>query len=183
MINLLPPKEKEERSLEQLKKLEIILETAALIAATCLILVLLAVNFYILGESVSRKFILEQAENQYKTPDFLKYKNILQIYNKNIAQVDSFYKNEVPFGAAIKKIMKIERPAGVYFSSLSLSRNESAKKIEASISGNSDTRDNLIIFKGNVEKEKDVRNSNFSPESWINPNYINFNLTFEIDGK
>ena len=183
MINLLPPKEKEERSLEQVKKLEVILETAVLVAVICLILVLLSVDFYILGESVSRKFILEQAEIQYKTPDFLRYKNILQIYNKNIARVDSFYKNEAPLGAAIKEIIKIERPAGVYFSSLSLSRNESINKIEVSISGNSDTRDNLLIFKENVEKKEGVKNSNFSPESWLNPGAINFNLTFEIDGK
>ena len=43
-------------------------------------ILLLSVDFYILGESVSRKFILEQAENQYKTQDFLKYKNILHLH-------------------------------------------------------------------------------------------------------
>ncbi len=183
MINLLPPKEKEERALERIKKLEVILETAVLVAVICLILILLSVDFYILGESVSRKFILEQAENQYKTQDFLKYKNILQTYNKNIVRVDYFYKNEKPFGAVIKEILEIERPAGVYFYSISLSRNESANKIEVNISGNSNTRDNLIIFKGNVEKEESVKNSNFSPESWLSPSAINFNLTFGIDGK
>lgn len=183
MINLLPQKEKEERSFEQAKKLEIILEAIVLISVVCLILVLLSVDFYILGESVSRKFILKQAESQYKTTDFLKYKNILQGYNKNIAKVDSFYKNEAPIGSAIKKVAEIERPAGVYFNSLSLNRGENNNRIQVSISGNSDTRDNLLIFKRNIEKEDGVSNSNFSPESWINPTAISFNLTFEINGK
>jgi len=182
MINLLPTKEKEELILERNKKLAIILGSALLIALVCLILVLLSVKFYILGQAVSQKFTLEQAENKYQTPDFLIYKGLLEDYNKNFAQLRSFYKNKIQFSAVLENILEVERPEGVYFTDLSLARSEDSNKVEAKLSGISDTRDNLLLFKKNIEESKVIKNQSFSSESWINSKDVNFYLTFEVNG-
>lgn len=186
MINLLPIKEREELILAQNKKIAIILGFAILIISICLILILLSIKFYILGESVSQKFILEQAENKYQTSDFLTYKGLLQGYNKNFIQLKSFYKDKVQFNAALKNILEVERPEGVYFTDLFLTRSEDTNKIEAKLFGISNTRDNLLLFKKNLEERPkgypEIKNPNFSSESWINSKDISFYLTFEANG-
>ncbi len=190
MINLLPPKEKEELISQQKKKLAIILWSAFLIAIICLILVLLSVKFYILGKSISQKFILEQVQDRHQTSDFLTYKDLLQNYNKKLIQLRSFYEKETEFSSALKNILEVKRPEGVYFTELFLNKKEDNGKIEAKIYGTSDTRENLLIFKKNFEERPgvppgsypEIKNYNFSPESWIYPKSISFYLTFEING-
>ncbi len=181
MINLLPTKEKEELILKENKKLAIILGSAFFIVAICLLLVLLAVKFYILGEVVSQKFILEQSESRYKTEDFLLYKTLLENYNKRFVKLESFYKDRTEFVPALKAVLDIKLPAGVYFTELSL-KKQSSGDIEARLYGISNTRENLLAFKQNVEAAKAIKNPSFSPESWINSQNINFYLTFEING-
>lgn len=181
MINLLPPKEKKESHLRQIKKLIIILGSAIIIIIICLIFILLSVNYYILGTTVSQKFILGQAESRYTTDEFLKYKNILQDYNKSIAKIQSFYKDGQQLHPVLYDVLNIERPSGMYFINLALTRKEKSDNIEVKISGSVDTRDSLLIFKKNIEGNARVKSSNFSPESWINPTNISFNLTLEIN--
>jgi len=182
MINLLPAEEKEGLILERSKKLVVILGFAVLIALISLILVLLSVKFYILGEAVSQKFILEQAQSRYQTPDFLAYNSLLQGYNKNIAQIESFSKSKVQFNKAIKNILEAKRPAGVNFLDLSLVKAKNPGKIEVKLFGTADTRDNLILFKKNLEGLESIHSPGFSPESWINPKDVSFYLTFEVNG-
>ncbi len=180
MINLLPPEEKEGLRLQQVKKLVAILGSAVVVIIICLILILFSINYYILGEIISQKFSLEQAENRYKTSDFLKYKNILQNYNKGAAQLKSFYKEGMGISSALENILAVEKPVGIYFSNLSINMRENNDKIIVNISGASDTRDSLLVFKKNLEGKGEIKNINFSPESWINPSNINFYLTFEV---
>jgi hypothetical protein len=180
MINLLPDKEKEELILEKNKKLAIILSSALLVVIICLLLILMAVKFYILGKAVSQNFVLDQAKKEYQTNDFLNYKNILQNYNEELAEIVSFYKNAKTFNPGLKTVLNIKKPEGLYFSDLSMVKT-SSNKIEVKISGISDTRDNLIIFKKSLEETKGVKNAVFSAESWVNPKNVNFYLTFEVD--
>jgi len=182
MINLLPIEEKERLALDRIKKLVVILGFAILAAVISLILVLLSVKFYILGEAVSQKFILEQAKNRYQTPDFLVYNSLLQGYNKDIVQIESFNKNKVQFSSAIRNILEAKRPAGVSFLDISLAKAKNFGKIEAKLFGASDTRDNLLLFKKSLEESASIQSPNFSPESWISPKDINFYLTFEVNG-
>ena len=179
MINLLPPEEKQELHLQQVKKLIVTLGTAIMVIVICLILVLFSVNYYVLGRAISQKAILDQAASQYETAEFLKYKDILQNYNKTIARLNSFYAGETEISPVLENILGIERPKGVYFSNISLSK-KADNKLQANISGTSDTRDNLLVFQKNIEEKKSIGNFSFSPESWINSTDINFYLTLEI---
>ncbi len=179
MINLLPPKEKEELLLEKKNKLIIILGITILIPLVCLILILSSIRFHILGEVNSQKIILEQAKKKYQTADFLTFKDIIQKDNKILVQLKSFYKKETYFSKVLKIISDIQRPKNLYLTDLALSRDKN-QKVKVVASGFSESRENLLFFQKNIEKYKEIENPYFSPESWINPQNITFYLTFEI---
>lgn len=179
MTNLLPPKEIEKLSLEQNKRLVIVLGSIVLIFLICLILVLSSINFYISGETNYQKYLLEQTEKQYQGTDFLDFKNVIQKYNKILIQLKVFYGEKIYFNDILKTISGIEKPEGLYLTDLSLNRGET-NKIKVIVAGFSDTRENLLIFKKNIEREGKIKNPNFSSESWVNPKNINFYLTFEV---
>jgi Tfp pilus assembly protein PilN len=179
MINLLPLEEKQKLLSKKKEKLTMILGIIVLVFLVCLTLVLLSIKFYILAETDSQKNILEQTQKENQTPDSANFNGIIQKYNGILTQIDSFYKKEIYFNQALDIISSVESPAGLYLTNLSLKRDESGK-IKVNVSGTSDTRDNLLLFKKNIEGDTEIKNSYFSPESWISPKNVNFSLSFEI---
>lgn len=179
MINLLPTEEKEKLSLINKERLITILGTTVLISLVCLILILSSIKFYIITEVNYQKIILEQTKKKYQTPNFLNFENIIQKYNKILIQLEDFYEQKLYFSDALKITSSIQRPDGLYLTDISLNRDEN-KRIEVTSSGISDSRENLLIFKKNIEEDEKIKNSYFSPENWINPKNINFNFSFEI---
>lgn len=180
MINLLPIKEKQKLLLEKKTKLVIIFGIVILVSLVCLILILLSIKFYILAETDSQKVILEQTQKNNQTQEFISLNNTIKKYNKTLAQLDSFYKKEIYFGQTLDTITNVPTPQGLYLTNFSLNRND-AGNVQASVSGVSSTRDNLLIFQQNIEQDKEIKNPYFSPESWISPKDVNFSLTFEIN--
>lgn len=180
MINLLPLEEKQKLLLFKKEKLAAIWGIVVLVFLICLTLVLLSIKFYILSETDYQKNILAQNEQQNQIPDFANLNGIIQKYNATLAQLDSFYKKEIYFNQALKIITDVPSPEGLYLTNFSLDRDEKGI-VKASVSGVSDTRDNLLIFQKNIEQDQEIKNPYFSPESWINPKNVNFSLTFEID--
>ncbi len=183
MINLLPTKEKEILLVEQTTKLAMIWGIIVLSGIVCLIFVLLAIYFYALGEIKSQSFYLQEAQRSYQSPDSATFKSVIQKYNKILPTVSSFYNDEKSFSEALNTIYAISRQEGVLFSSLSLDttkQDTNKRGIVVSIIGTSVTRENLIFFQSNLLKEKTIENVFFSPESWINPQNTNFNVTFNL---
>jgi len=180
MTNLLPLEEKKELFLKNKERLAIILGITASVSLVCLFLILSSINFYILTEIVFQKNILEQTEEKYKTPVFLNFKNAIQKYNIVFVQLNSFYEKEIYFSQILKIISNIQRPESLYLSDLSLIRDSENKKIKITTSGFSASRENLLIFKKNIEENQEIKNPYFSPESWTNPKNVKFYLTFEI---
>jgi len=179
MINLLPPEKKEALFLEKSRKLIIILGIAVLVPLICLTLFLLSIRFYILSELKSQQIILEQTKERYQTPDFLTFNEIIQRNNKILIQLQSFYKKETYFSKTLKTISDIDRPKNLYFTDLSLTKSEN-QNIKVTASGFSSSREDLLIFQKNIGNVREIENSYFSPESWINPENTKFYLTFEI---
>ena len=179
MINLLPPEEKGKLFLKKSEKLIAVLEITILVSLVCLILILSSIKLYIVAEANYQKNILEQAEKRYQTPSFQNFKIIIQKYNKTIFQLKDFYEQKIYFSQALKLISNIQRPEDLYLTELSLNKDE-GKKIKVIAAGISDSRENLLLFKKNIEENQKIENSYFSPENWTNPKNINFNLTFEI---
>jgi hypothetical protein len=179
MINILPLEEKQKLLVEKKKKLTIIFGIVFSVGLICLILILLSIKFYILAETDYQKNILMQEQEEYQTADFINLNNAIKRYNLILTQLDSFYKNEIYFNQALEIITNIKRPDGLYLKNFSLDRDVNGI-IKTNISGISDTRDNLLIFKKNIIEDKNIKNPSFSNESWISPKDVKFSLTFEI---
>ena len=187
MINLLPPKEQEELKLEAKKKLVMVLGNVVIVSLICFFLVLLSLKFYILGEIVSQKAILDYAERQYQTEDFLFFKQIMEKYNKVLVKIDSFYKKKANFSHPLKYILEIQKSDGLYFTDINMDKVREDNKIKVSIHGISDTRDNLLTLKNNIEnslslnldQSKGIKNVYFPPNNWIKSKNINFHFTFD----
>lgn len=180
MINLLPAEEKQKLISEKKEKLAIIWGIVVLVALICLTLILFSIKFYILAETDNQRFILGQTEKVLKTPDFINFTATIKKYNTTLAQIDSFYKKEIYFSQALKIITDVPSPEGLNLTGFSLNRDEKGN-IQAEISGTSDTRDNLLAFRKNIEQDLEIKNPVFSPESWISPKNVDFSLTLEID--
>lgn len=178
MINLLPILEKQKLLLRKNEKLATIWGSVILIAVICLVLILLAIKFYILVEADYYKIALKQAEQTNITADFASINSLVQEYNKALSQLNSFYQKEVYFSKVLENIISVASPKGLFINNFSLKRKDNGV-VQISVSGISDTRDNLIIFKKNIEANKQILNPSFSAESWINPKNVNFVLTFE----
>jgi len=180
MINLLPLEERQKLILKKNEKLAVVLNIIIVVFLVCLTLVLLSIKFYILADTDNQKIALQQTQKEYQAPEFANLSSVIKKYNLTIAQLDSFYKKEIYFNEALNIITSVPSPKGLYLTNFSLDRNENGT-IKVIVTGISDTRDNLLIFRKNIEADTKIKNSYFSPESWIDPKNANFSLTFEID--
>lgn len=181
MINLLPPEEKELLHKGQQRKLIIILGTTVIISLVCLWLVLLAIQFHIMGESANVKIALKQAEVKYQTQHFLLYKQRIQDANASFAKINQNHlvknntANVLPFLSAVQK------PAGVKLNRINLASQSTGTLV--ALSGTSDTRENLMAFKTHLESQGAVKNMDFPANNWLKPANLEFYLTFEYAEK
>jgi hypothetical protein len=180
MINLLLLEEKQKLASEKKQKLVTVWGVVILFSLVCLTLILLSLKFYVLAEYSYQKDILEQSQKQNQTPDFINFSEIIKKYNATLSQIDSFYKKELYLYKALEVISRIPSPAGLYVINISLIKDDSGK-IQVSMSGLSNTRDDLLAFKKNIEDDKEIKKSYFPPENWVTQKNVNFSLTFEID--
>jgi len=179
MINLLPFEEKNKLLSEKRAKLAVILVFSVLVSLISMALILLSIKFYILAETDYQKKMLEQIRKENQTADFVTFSGIIKKYNAILSQIDSFYKKEIYFSQALNIIAGFQMPQDLSLTNFSLTRDDSGK-ISVNVSGKSLTRNSLLLFKKNIEQDPKIKNSYFSPESWVNPKNINFSLSFEI---
>lgn len=178
MINLLPPKEKEALLLNQYKNLTIVLGGIVIVSLVCLVLVLLAAKFYLLGEMNYEKITSEVTEKKYHTQDFLFFKELIQKYNKTAGRLNNFYKEKVYFSNILKVISETQRPPGLFFTTIAIRENQQDGKIRVMLSGVSESRENLLVFRDTMKNISTIENISLSPESLVKPTNVNFSLTF-----
>lgn len=182
MINLLPLAEKKALIKEMNTKLMLVLGFLFLISFICFVLILLALYFYILVQTSYQQSLLDDAKKQYQTAEFLQYKDLMAQYNGMLTKTDSFYRKESYFFNALAIISGIKKPENVHISNLAIERTKNST-LKVSISGTSDTRENLSLFKTNIEAEKNIDTLYFPPDNWLKPVDVHFYLTFEIHEK
>lgn len=177
MINLLPPKNKEEFIQDRHWKLVMILGILVLIFLTCFSLILFSIKTFTSGQVEVQKILFDQKEEEFKNSQLQTFQEKVVSINKTLSQLEFFYQNKLYFTELLEKISKII-PSEIYFTNLSAVSQ--LEKINFSLSGFSPTRDILLGFKRNLEKEEKFTNINFPPSSWAEPENINFSVTFEI---
>ena len=146
-----------------------------------LILVLFSVKFYVLTQAEYQEEILTSVKNNYQTPDFLFFKDVIQKQNLSLKIADAFYKKESYVSDILKIISEINRPAGIRVHDITVSRQAQSGIMLVTMSATSDTRDNLVAFKNVIEKDKRIKNLYFPPNNWIKSSDVSFNMTFEVD--
>lgn len=177
MINLLPPEEKKKLFYKKLEKLVIIWGEILLIFLVCLILVLFSIKTYIVGQVESKIIILDQIKEGYENSNTQNLQQTIKNYNEKLSQIKNFYENQTHFAESIEEIAKI-KPPEIYFTILSLKM--SGNGIIFSISGFSETRTSLVLFRENLESKPGIENINFSPLSWVKTADIDFQVTFDF---
>lgn len=173
MINLLPPKYKEELKGEENLNLVLILEVLFLAFSLSLALVLFSIKIHI-GSAVETQKILFEVENK----EFTRLKSAeekLNYINKEISSFESFYKNQLDLTDFLGRISGL-LPEGLYLNSFYYQKEE--QKI--SLSGFSPRVETLLEFKNNLEKQKDFKEVYFPNALWLQPENINFNTSFKI---
>ena len=171
MINLLPPQEKQELLQEEKYRLVLILCCLVLIFLISLSLILLSLKIHISGQSDSQRILVRATEKQFQSSQMQKLETEINLINKNLAKLDSFYQNQVSFAGVLEKISEII-PEGMYLTSLALNKKE------VSLGGFSPSREILFEFKKRLEQESAFEEVYFPPASWVTPK--DFTATFKL---
>lgn len=178
MINLLPPQQKEELLLRE--RLNLILILSILISSflICLALILFLVKIPIERDLEVEKIYIQEKEREYSQSKSLEEK--IKVLNLTLSQLKSFYQNQISLTEILEKISQAISP-GIYLTNLNFSAIEEKEEIgQISISGLSLTREDLLLFKKNLESEKDFFEIYFPPENWIHSRDIDFNISFKL---
>ena len=175
MINLLPPKEKEELTWEESWKLVLILGMLSLIFLISLSLILFSIKTYISGELKSQKILVELEEKRLEVSEVKDLQKKVVALNQNLFKLDSFYQNQISLTKILEKVSET-LPPGIYLTDFSFQKDIS----QIRISGFSPERETLFEFKRELEKEKDFREIYFPASNWVKPREIDFYLTFKL---
>ena len=181
MINLLPRQNKEELSQEANWKIVMILGIDILAIFICLSLILYTINIFVSGEINSQKIIYEQRKKEFETPQMQTLQQSLITFNETLSLLDSFYQGRFKATKILEEISKTT-PSGIYLTNLSISpKTVEEKKAECVLAGFSPTREDLILFKENLEREETIfEEVYFPPANWLKPTDINFTINFKI---
>lgn len=175
MINLIPPEQKKELLLQRNINLAYILGTIFVVSLLCLSLIFLFLKFYTLTYIVSQN-------NSSPGNNIINIESIkkeIVAYNLQINNLNSFYNSKIYFSKMISSLLGQGLPKGIYITNIASEIKN--KKIESSVYGFAQTREDLTAFKNNIEANKNITSPYFSPDSWTKSDNINFYLTFQYE--
>lgn len=179
MINLLPPEEKNILFRKRTEKLVAVLSFVVLIPMLCLIILLIAVKFYVLSEVAHQTEIIQEKKNRHLGSDSAALSEAISDYNNLLSRTENFYKDRLYVSQALKTILDANRPEGVYFKRISAKR-EGSGKMSVEISGDSRDRDSLLLFKKNIEGQSAISDVSLSPSSLVKQRDVNFTINFKV---
>ncbi len=173
MLNLLPPKQKNELHLDLLTQTVISVAVAVIFMILILaLLCLIAQSFLNIGlDEAERDLSLWQSKTEIKKLENLEKK--VKELNRNLVFLDTHQKEQVKFSLFLENLVK-EVPLGIRFNEVSV-----RELSDVSIRGYALTRDILLAFKGNLEKASYVSDFDFPLSNLTKSTDINFSLSFK----
>jgi Tfp pilus assembly protein PilN len=181
MINLLPPLKKQEIKQEENWKILMTLGISISAILICFILILYAINVFIAGDVGLEKILYGQREKEFESSEMQALKTEIVEFNNVVFQLNNFYQNQLKPTETIEKILKTI-PGGIYLTNLSVNPgSDKDKRIQCELKGLSPTREILLSFKENLEKEESFEEVSFPPATWLKSIDINFTVTFKIN--
>lgn len=183
MINFLPDEEKRELVKMERRRLFEIAGVVFLVCAACLSFVLFSLKIYLLEEIDRQKIFMKELAEKYKSSDFSAFEDMIKKYNADLAKINDFYEEKEFFSDALKIISRIEKPVGLRVESISAERKKEDGIIAVSVSGISDTRDNLLRFRDNISADSAIKSVFFPPDNWTKETNISFYFVFSATPK
>jgi len=174
MINLLPPEQKEEILKEEQFKITLNLGIVVLAILISLFLLLFSIKIFLASQLESQKIIL--AEKELEISQFRDLEEKIKEYNLNFSKLNSFYQNQVLPSQILEKISQI-LPEKTYLNSFNFISNK------ISLSGFCPDTKTLLLFKDNLEKEKEFGQIYFPISNWMQPTNINFIVNFNYESQ
>ena len=180
MINLLPLREKKENEQEENWKIVLVLGILVLVFLFSLSLILFSIKISVVGQTTAQEILLSQKEKEINMPQVLELEEKIKKNNLTFSKLKTFYLKNPDLTETLERISKTLPPAA-YLTGLSLIfQPEKEQAWTCSLSGFSPSREILIKFKENLEKEKDFKEIHFPPANWLEPTDINFSVSFQI---
>lgn len=176
MINLLPPRYKQEVRQEENYRLVLILGTTFLIFLISLVLILFSIKTYIQGQAESLKFLAGIEEEKLQIAQNRELQEKIIESGQKISKLESFYKNNIYSIEALEKIFQI-LPEKIYLTSLSFNKGTGV----VSFSGFSPSREILFELRNDLQKQEWISEINFPPQNWIKPTNIDFQVIFKVN--
>jgi Tfp pilus assembly protein PilN len=172
LINLLPPRQKEEIIEERKWKTFFILGILSLVFLFSLVLVFLAIEINIRGEAKSMEIIIASEEKELETSEIKTLGEKIKLFNDDLAELNDFYGKQRSSAGPLLDIASL-LPGGVYLTNISLGDG-------IFLSGRSGTRDDLVAFKKNLESNQSFSGINFPSSSWAKSKDIDFTVSFKV---
>lgn len=180
MINLLPPKEKEDYIVERRERITIILGTLFLYGLVGFACILFFINIALKREIVYQQYEVNQIKKDYEQSGVKNFQQEINLFNKDLEKFQKFYSGKEYFSNIISEVAAV-LPPGIYLNSMSVDFEKGSKSsyFAVSISGFSPTRDDLFKLKKNFEKNSNFIDINFPPDNWVKPGNIEFFINFK----
>ena len=180
MINLLPPKNKEELLQEKNWKQVMLLGFLAFFVLVSFSLILATINIFLTGEVETQKILYQQRSKELESPKMQELKKGLTSFNQTLSRLDSFYDEQFSLSEVMEEISET-LPLGTYLGNLSIIPGKKGeRKISCTLSGFSPTRDTLLKLKENLEKKNNIEEIYFPPANWVQPKNVNFSVSLDF---
>ncbi|MCL5011033.1 MAG: PilN domain-containing protein [Patescibacteria group bacterium] len=184
-INLLPPKESAEISLEKSRKKIFLAFCFLLIILALLAVILAGLNAFLAqkGEVVRANGLKDQ--QLIGGGEFESSKDIISGINRNLAWIDEVRRNKVPADLFLQKL-SASVPPQIVLSSISFRKDlveadgKNAFFATVSLTGTATTREALYNFGQSLAAEKSFWDIRFSPSSWVKPVRASFYLEMKF---
>ena len=183
LINLLPPKYKEELRQEENFRLALILGILVLSFFLCFSMLLVSIRIYLAGEINAQKVVVEA---QRKEGEELRLQEIRKL-NEEVKGASSFYEKRIVVSDIVERISSA-LPANVRLSSLlyapsaqtAKGDSPTASRAKIGLAGFAPRTEDLLEIRTNLEQDSLFKNFQFPPSNWVRAENINFSFDFEL---
>ena len=173
MINLLPQYWKNNLREEEIVKTISILGIVVVAAGFCFIMMLFLVRAFYLTKVAAMDVTVAEKERDAKIFNVESAEKQIIADGKLESKANDFYKSQVRVTELFSKVLGA-LPPEVSLASFDYSVSN------VTIKGFSASRDALISFKDNLEKDSDFKNVTFPPDNWLQAQDIIFSATFDL---
>ncbi len=178
MINLLPPRYKQELKQEENFKIILILGVFFLFSLVSLVLILFSIKIYIQSQLEYLKIMVELEEKIFQKTEIQYLQKEITFANQNLSELKTFYQHQINLTNILEKISQI-LPPGMYLTTFFWEKSS----FQIFLTGFSPSREILFEFKKNLEQERYFTEINFPPANWLKPSDIDFQVNFKVTGE